>query len=77
MDNKTNYVLHYRNPQLYISLGMKVIKIQRVLNLSSLTACKNISISTLQKKTNAANSFEKDFLKLMINSVYSKTRENL
>ena len=33
-------------------------------------------ILTLRKK-NAANSFEKDFLKLMIYSVYDKTMENL
>ena len=30
-----------------------------------------------EKRTNAAISFEKDFFKLMINSVYSKTMENL
>ena len=29
------------------------------------------------KRTNAANSFKKDFFELMINSVYGKTRENL
>ena len=30
-----------------------------------------------EKRTNAANSFEKDFLKLMMNSVYDKTMKNL
>ena len=30
-----------------------------------------------EKRMNAANDFEKDFARLMINSVYGKTRENL
>ena len=37
---------------------------------------KFIDFNTKRTK-NAANSFEKDFLKLMINSVYRKTMENL
>ena len=31
LDNKTNYVLHYRDLQLYFILGIKLAKIHRVL----------------------------------------------
>ena len=46
--DKTNYVLHYKNLQLYLSLGMKLTKIYKVLNLS--TGRKNILILTQNKE---------------------------
>ena len=31
LGNKSQYVLHYRNLQLYFSLGMKLVSVHRIL----------------------------------------------
>ena len=38
---------------------------------------KKFIVFNTKKRMNATNDFEKDFFKLMINSVYGKTMENL
>ena len=75
--NETNCVLHYRNLQLYLSLGMKLTKNDRVLTFEQSNWMKKYINFNNEKRRTVANSFEKNFLKLMINSVYGKTMENL
>ena len=77
LGNKTKGIVHYKNLQLNLSLGIKLPKIHEVLKFKqSVWIQKYIDFNT-EKGINAANSFQKDFFKLMTNSVYEKTMDIL
>ena len=61
LDNKSKYVLLYRNLQLRLSLGMRMSKVNRTLRFEQSDWLKKyIDFDTVKRK-NAANSFENGF----------------
>ena len=60
---------------MYLSLEIKLTKFHKILKLKQFDWMKKYIDFNAGKRKNAANSFEKYFLKPMINSVYGKTME--
>ena len=56
---------------------MKLAKIHRALQFKQSDWMKTYIDFNTEKRKNATNDFDKDFFKLMINSIYGKTIENL
>ena len=80
LNNKTIYVVHYEHLKLYENLGLKIAKIHRGINFEEsawLEKYNNLNTKLRIETKQSGNNFEVDFFKLLNNSVFGKTLENI
>src|SRR6218665_540229 len=77
LNDKKKYELHYENLKLYEILELNIVKIYRGIKFEESAWLKKYIDLNIEVRTRFSNQFEKDFFKLMNNSVFGKTLENI
>jgi hypothetical protein len=77
LKNKKKYVLHHTNLKQYLSMGLKLTKVHRGVKFLEMDWMKEYIQLNTDLRTKGTTDIEKDFFKLMNNSVFGKTMENV
>ena len=75
--HKKNYVIHIQALNQALQHGLRLDRIHRAIEFDQWSWLKTYIDFNTQLRTTATNDFEKDFFKLMNNSVFGKTMENI
>ena len=75
--DKSHYIVHAKNLKFYLDQGLILTKVHRALSFDQSPWLEKYINKNTVERTKAKNDFEKDFYKLMNNSVFGKTMENI
>ena len=74
---KQRYFLHYRDLKFYIRHGIRIVKVHTVYKYKQSPWLAKYNKYKTEKRKKAKTEFEQRFYKLMNNSFYGKTIENI
>lgn len=74
---RRNYVLHAKNLKLYVDLGMKIVKIHRILRMNQVNFIAPFIDICTKARQSSKTKFEGDQFKKLANSCYGKCLENV
>ena len=77
LNDKNKYVVHIRLLKQGLDHGLIFKKVHRVVQLNQEAWLEEYISNNIKLRKEAKNDFEKDFFKLMNNSVFGKTVENV
>ena len=77
LNDKEKDILHYRNLTFYLAQGLKLKKIHKIPKFWQTPWLKPYIELNTRLRAESQNKFEKDFFKLMNNSVFEKTMEDI
>ena len=77
LSTKKNYQVYYKNLEYHMQLGIKIDKVHKILTFYEKDFLKKYIDLNTELRKNSKNDLEKDLFKLMNNSSFGKSMENV